>query len=147
MNIQEEIARHNQFLKDNGADEIDYILCTLCGRADWKDWGYERSQCPSLKEARERLQSYYSSLVGEEELLTKSDIESCYAEWADNENMTLFQLIANKAAAKVKACILARMKPLSDEFICDSHGHECNQLREAVQAQFSACERAVKGGK
>lgn len=50
-----EVEKHNQYLKENGADELDYILCTLCGRADWKDWGYERANCPSLEEARERI--------------------------------------------------------------------------------------------
>lgn len=42
---------------DAMTDKIAKILCKLCGRCDWIDWGYAKTDCNALKEAKERLES------------------------------------------------------------------------------------------
>jgi len=53
--MKEQTIEQDEFLKEHGADALDYQLCKLCGRADWKDWGYELPGCSAVKEAKKAV--------------------------------------------------------------------------------------------
>lgn len=138
LNIQEEIAniiRENVWLDKHGMTSPDIIA----------------------EKINSAYKSYYSSLVGEEELLTDEEIttaftkavyeEACSSKFPKDPVHVGQRAIVRKAAAKKTACILARMKPIEpDPSTLSQALLDRVAYKSGVQAQFSADQRAVKGG-